>query len=308
MGQHRKNKHYRRIVVSAVAVGAVGVPSVALACSDWPGGTDTQPQTAVAGAPGVRWQGVAGHYPSNVQEIVPPQRAAPQTAAPQTVPPQTVPPQTVAPQTVAPSTTATGTTTPTWKAEKTKRVTVHRTARTSSPGAPRTTTAPAAPASAAPTAPASAPASAAPTAPASVPASAAPSTTGSAAPASGVAADILRLVNTERGKAGCQPLTLNATLTKAAQAHSDDMAAQRNMSHTGSDGSSPGDRITRAGYTWSSYGENVAYGYTTADQVMAGWMSSPGHRANILDCSFKEIGVGLAQPGSYWTQDFGTAR
>ncbi|GAB1333980.1 hypothetical protein ACE1SV_05700 [Streptomyces sp. E-15] len=290
MGQHRKNKHYRRIVVSAVAVGAVGVPSVALACSDWPGGTDTQSQTTVAGAPGVRWQGVAGHYPSNVQETVPPQ-----TAAPQTVPPQTVAPQTVAPQTDAPSTTATGTTAPAGKAGKTKRVTVHRTARTSSPGAPRTTTAPAAPA-------------AAPTAPASVPASAAPSTPGSAAPASGVAADILRLVNTERGKAGCQPLTLNATLTKAAQAHSDDMAAQRNMSHTGSDGSSPGDRITRAGYTWSSYGENVAYGYTTADQVMAGWMSSPGHRANILNCSFKEIGVGLAQPGSYWTQDFGTAR
>lgn len=297
MGQHRKNKHYRRIVVSAVAVGAVGVPSVALACSDWPGGTDTQSQTAVAGAPGVRWQGVAGHYPGNGQETAPPQ-----TAAPQTVPPQTVPPQAVAPQTDAPSTTATGTTAPAGKAEKTKRVTVHRTARTSSPGAPRTTTAPAAPA-ATPSAPA-----AAPTAPASVPASAAPSTPGSAAPASGVAADILRLVNTERGKAGCQPLTLNATLTKAAQANSDDMAAQRNMSHTGSDGSSPGDRITRAGYTWSSYGENVAYGYTTADQVMAGWMSSPGHRANILNCSFKEIGVGLAQPGSYWTQDFGTAR
>jgi uncharacterized protein YkwD len=80
------------------------------------------------------------------------------------------------------------------------------------------------------------------------------------------------------------------------------------MSHTGSDGSSPGDRITRAGYTWSAYGENVAYGYATPEQVMNGWMNSPGHRANILNCSFKEIGVGLAQPGSYWTQDFGTAR
>ncbi|MGC2999485.1 CAP domain-containing protein [Streptomyces sp. G35A] len=103
-------------------------------------------------------------------------------------------------------------------------------------------------------------------------------------------------------------MTVNATLTKAAQAHSADMAAHRNMSHTGSDGSSPGDRITRAGYSWSTFGENVAYGYTSPEQVMAGWMSSPGHKANILNCAFKEIGVGLAQPGNYWTQDFGTAR
>lgn len=101
---------------------------------------------------------------------------------------------------------------------------------------------------------------------------------------------------------------MNAKLTKAAQDHSQDMASHRNMSHTGSDGSSPDDRITRAGYSWSSYGENVAYGYSTPEKVMAGWMSSPGHKRNILDCSFKEIGIGLAQPNSYWTQDFGTAR
>ncbi|MEU6812765.1 CAP domain-containing protein [Streptomyces sp. NPDC046831] len=118
----------------------------------------------------------------------------------------------------------------------------------------------------------------------------------------------MELVNAERSKVGCAPLTVNATLTKAAQAHSEDMAAHRNMSHTGSDGSSPGDRITRAGYTWSTYGENVAYGYATPEKVMAGWMSSPGHKANILNCGFKEIGVGLAQPGDYWTQDFGTTR
>jgi uncharacterized protein YkwD len=86
------------------------------------------------------------------------------------------------------------------------------------------------------------------------------------------------------------------------------MAAHQNMSHTGSDGSSPGDRITAAGYSWSAYGENVAYGYGTPESVMAAWMASPGHRQNILDCGFKEIGVGLAQPGSYWTQDFGTPR
>jgi uncharacterized protein YkwD len=103
-------------------------------------------------------------------------------------------------------------------------------------------------------------------------------------------------------------VTLDATLTKAAQAHSEDMAAHQNMSHTGSDGSDPGSRITSAGYDWATYGENVAYGYSSPEKVMAGWMSSPGHRENILNCSFKEIGVGLAQPGDYWTQDFGTAR
>ncbi|WP_327427792.1 CAP domain-containing protein [Streptomyces sp. NBC_01236] len=136
--------------------------------------------------------------------------------------------------------------------------------------------------------------------------SAAPAATTPAS--SSAVARIVALVNSERSKVGCSPLTLNAKLTKAAQAHSVDMASHQNMSHTGSDGSDPGTRITRAGYIWSSYGENVAYGYSTPEQVMAGWMSSPGHKRNILDCGYKEIGVGLAQPGSYWTQDFGTAR
>ncbi|GAT80161.1 hypothetical protein STXM2123_863 [Streptomyces sp. F-3] len=125
---------------------------------------------------------------------------------------------------------------------------------------------------------------------------------------SDAAARIVELVNSERAKAGCSPVKPNAALTEAARAHSEDMAAHRNMSHTGSDGSSPGDRLTRAGYDWRTYGENVAYGYSTPEQVMAGWMSSSGHRANILNCSFTEIGVGLAQPGHYWTQDFGAPR
>ncbi|MFF4419594.1 CAP domain-containing protein [Streptomyces sp. NPDC001549] len=129
-----------------------------------------------------------------------------------------------------------------------------------------------------------------------------------APPASGEIAQVLALVNQERASAGCQAVSLNAKLTKAAQDHSADMASHSNMSHTGSDGSDPGARITRAGYTWSTYGENVAYGYSTPEKVMEGWMNSQGHRENILNCSFKEIGIGLAQPGSYWTQDFGTAR
>ncbi|WP_063831360.1 CAP domain-containing protein [Streptomyces sp. NRRL F-2664] len=135
-----------------------------------------------------------------------------------------------------------------------------------------------------------------------------PPQTSPAPAASGSVAAVLALVNQERAAAGCQAVTLNAKLTKAAQDHSADMAAHSNMSHTGSDGSNPGTRITRAGYAWSTYGENVAYGYSTPEKVMEGWMNSPGHRANILNCSFKEIGIGLAQPNSYWTQNFGTAR
>ncbi|MET9463790.1 CAP domain-containing protein [Streptomyces sp. NPDC006544] len=134
--------------------------------------------------------------------------------------------------------------------------------------------------------------------------------TGPAAPEAsqaptGAQAEVLALVNTERAAAGCPALTVNAKLTKAAQDHSADMAAHSNMSHTGSDGSDPGQRITRAGYEWRTYGENVAYGYSTPAKVMEGWMNSPGHKRNILDCSYKEIGIGLAQPGQYWTQDFG---
>jgi uncharacterized protein YkwD len=163
--------------------------------------------------------------------------------------------------------------------------------------AARTTTATTA--SPAPTATASATVKAA----TSAPASAASSTASSA----GGMGRVVALVNSARSKAGCSALTINAKLTKAAQSHSDDMSDSRTMSHTGSDGSSPGDRITRAGYDWRTYGENVAYGYPTAESVMAGWMSSPGHKANILNCEFKEIGVGLARDGYYWTQDFGAA-
>ncbi|MBL1097380.1 CAP domain-containing protein [Streptomyces coffeae] len=163
----------------------------------------------------------------------------------------------------------------------------------------------AAPSSAAPTR--TAPAKA--TTKAASPSSAAPaSSTATKSSGSSLQDQIVALVNKERAKVGCKPVTVDAKLTKAAQAHSEDMAAHSNMSHTGSDGSSPDDRIERAGYSWSTYGENVAYGYSSPESVMQGWMNSSGHKANILNCDFKEIGVGHAQPGHYWTQDFAAAR
>ncbi|MFJ5136543.1 CAP domain-containing protein [Streptomyces sp. NPDC088707] len=117
---------------------------------------------------------------------------------------------------------------------------------------------------------------------------------------------VIALVNAERAKAGCGPLSANATLTRAAQGHSDDMAARDFFDHTNPDGAGPGERVTAAGYPWSTYGENIAMGQSSPEQVMESWMNSPGHRANILNCDFKEIGVGIhSQGGPYWTQVFG---
>ncbi|MBH1933003.1 sigma-70 family RNA polymerase sigma factor [Streptomyces sp. AV19] len=121
------------------------------------------------------------------------------------------------------------------------------------------------------------------------------------------AQQVTDLVNAERAKAGCSPLTGNAQLDQAAQAHSDDMAARGFFDHTNPDSKGPGDRVTAAGYRWTTYGENIAYGQQSAASVMDGWMKSPGHKANILNCSFKEIGVGVnhAPGGPRWTQVFG---
>ncbi|HHX63482.1 MAG TPA: CAP domain-containing protein [Chloroflexi bacterium] len=121
---------------------------------------------------------------------------------------------------------------------------------------------------------------------------------------------VIQLTNQERAKAGLAPLTRSAELSRAAQEHSVDMATGNFVSHIGSDGSNPGDRITRAGYAWYTFGENVAAGYTTPESVVEGWMQSEGHRQNILNPDFKHIGVGHAHNASsdykhYWTQVFG---
>ncbi|SCE30702.1 Uncharacterized conserved protein YkwD, contains CAP (CSP/antigen 5/PR1) domain, partial [Streptomyces sp. Termitarium-T10T-6] len=124
---------------------------------------------------------------------------------------------------------------------------------------------------------------------------------------SGMAEQVAQLVNTERSKEGCGPVSVNGLLNTAAQRHSADMAAQDYFSHTSQDGRDPGDRITAAGYRWSTYGENIAKGQRTPADVMQSWMDSPGHRANILNCSFKEIGMGKVDSGGgpVWTQVFG---
>lgn len=123
---------------------------------------------------------------------------------------------------------------------------------------------------------------------------------------------ILQLVNSTR-KSGCQcgdtwypsapPLAWNDLLEKAALVHSADMYANNYFNHQAADGSKAGDRIEAVGYRWKSYGENIAMGYRTEKEVVAGWLKSPGHCKNIMGKGYKEMGV--AQVGGYWTQNFG---
>lgn len=192
----------------------------------------------------------------------------------------------------------------------------------SAPGSASATPGKAAPGSAAPSAPASAaPTTAAPTpsaspatsapavAPPPAPAStsAHPSPSPTATPSGDFAQQVIDLVNIQRAQNGCGPVTANAKLQQAAQGQSDDMAARNFFDHTNPDGAGPQQRIDATGYKWSTWGENIAMGQPTPAAVMDSWMNSPGHRANILNCAFKELGVGvhMGPGGPWWTQDFG---
>jgi uncharacterized protein YkwD len=115
---------------------------------------------------------------------------------------------------------------------------------------------------------------------------------------------VVALANEARAGAGCAPLRVDARITAAAQAHSDDMAANGYFSHNSLDGRSFADRLRAAGYP-SPGGENIAQGQRSAQSVHRAWMTSPGHRANILNCGFTTIGVGVNQTAWTWTQDFG---
>jgi uncharacterized protein YkwD len=120
------------------------------------------------------------------------------------------------------------------------------------------------------------------------------------------AAEVLKLVNEERSKVGCSALSANSALADLAQKFSEDMAARGFFDHTDPDGASPWDRAAKAGIS-DLGGENIARGQTDAAAVMEAWMNSPGHRANILNCDFKTLGVGVhfGSGGPWWTQNFG---
>lgn len=115
---------------------------------------------------------------------------------------------------------------------------------------------------------------------------------------------IVELINLRRREAGLAPLTVHQTLTACAQKYSEVQASQSNIDHTGPDGSTPGQRLSRCGYRWKHFGENLAAGQTSAEEVVSAWMASPGHRRNILSPKVREIGIGHTyradDPGRYY--------
>jgi uncharacterized protein YkwD len=139
-------------------------------------------------------------------------------------------------------------------------------------------------------------------------------TRSSASPVAPAAADkatnaeeaVVELTNKARATAGCAPVRFDPRLRTAARRHSADMGLHDYFSHTSLDGDTFADRIEAAGYPHPG-AENIARGYQTAAEVMEGWMDSPGHRANILNCGLRTIGVGVynGSGGPWWTQDFG---
>ncbi|MER6333327.1 CAP domain-containing protein [Streptomyces sp. NPDC001034] len=119
-------------------------------------------------------------------------------------------------------------------------------------------------------------------------------------------AQVLKLVNDERAKAGCSALSANSALTNLAGSFSDDMAARGFFSDTDPDGRSPWDRAAAAGVTRLG-AENIARGPADPAAVVKAWMDSPEHRANILNCGFNSLGVGVhfGAGGPWWTEEFG---
>lgn len=136
-----------------------------------------------------------------------------------------------------------------------------------------------------------------------------------------VRARVVELVNEARSRArrcgserftAAPPLEVSRKLTDAAEEHARDMAHRKFFEHRGSDGSEPRDRVRRTGYQWRLTGENIALGPESAEEVVAGWLDSPGHCANLMEPKFRDIGVGIAvgrkRGQIYWVQEFGAPR
>lgn len=116
--------------------------------------------------------------------------------------------------------------------------------------------------------------------------------------------EVVRLVNQIRRENGLGTLSLNWELSRVARYKSQDMADKRYFSHTSPTYGSPFQMMQAFGLTYRTAGENIAYGYSSPQAVVTGWMNSEGHRKNILNASFTQIGVGYVPQGHYWTQMF----
>ncbi|WP_433433722.1 CAP domain-containing protein [Nonomuraea sp. CA-141351] len=124
--------------------------------------------------------------------------------------------------------------------------------------------------------------------------------------ASPVEEEVVRLTNEARAKKGCRPLIHDPKLHLAAERHSADMGARNRLTHNSSNGRTFDQRIRAVGFSYSMVAENIAQGHPTARAVVNDWLNSPGHRGNMLNCSFTHIGVGHNAKGPSWTQDFAT--
>lgn len=121
------------------------------------------------------------------------------------------------------------------------------------------------------------------------------------------ASEVIRLVNVERTKNGLAPLKENSELSKVASVKAQDMIDKNYFDHNSPTYGSPFDMMKKFGINYSAAGENIAYGQKTPEEVMTAWMNSPGHRSNILNSNFTEIGVGVAKDKNgtpYWVQMF----
>jgi uncharacterized protein YkwD len=134
-------------------------------------------------------------------------------------------------------------------------------------------------------------------------------------PPPAVVARAYELINLARSKSrlcgaeyfpAAPPLATSDLLQRAAQGHAQDMARKHYFEHQGRDGSAPRDRLARLGYASRLSGENIAYGPESAEEVVAGWLASPGHCANIMDARFQEMGLAYAidatRHATYWVQ------
>ena len=123
--------------------------------------------------------------------------------------------------------------------------------------------------------------------------------------------ELLYLTNKARKDAGLKPLRISYPLGQSAQDYAEELATQNFFSHRGKDGSTLSSRVEATGYDFAAAGENIAAGQQTAQAVFDGWMSSAGHRKNILAADYTEVGFGMfdatgsSDYGKYWVQNFG---
>ena len=126
-------------------------------------------------------------------------------------------------------------------------------------------------------------------------------------------ARVLELTNIERQKVGAPPLAVSPELSNAAQSYSEVLATTGCFEHSCGPVPDVAARLVKSGYQgWTGWAENIAWGYPSPEAVVAGWMESAGHRQNLLNPRFREIGIGVAingsRNGTFWTQDFGARR